>query len=1333
MNKTKRKLSVKIYFAVVYFYFILAARVKATTDDKPETEKLQLDEYIDLDIPEFYGKRAISELTLEELQLAIQNIEHKLNVLYSAHLPETSDQATTADTKGSPIEDPSLPGDEANSSKQDDFLKTEGLSSSKPSEDNLSSTKTADLDAPYPEEQFDNAALEEKPESTVDDSAVKENENSLTEKDLSMDDPLTEGTNSFIVDEPASEKDSTVFDPEEGSKSKDSTEKLSEVSKSSLDEVNDNAQEGLNQSEPKPVTTDEFTQSDPLLSNESINQSEPKPVTTDELIQSDPITSDETTESDPIASDEATDSDSVTSDETTESDPVKTDEFTQSEPPLPNETTQTDPLLSNESINQPEPDPVTSDEFTQSESKPVTTDELIQSDPITSDETTDSDLVTSDETTDSDPVTSDEFTQSESKPVTTDELIQSDPITSDETTDSDLVTSDDSISESEPDPVTSADSISESESDPVTSDDSISESEPDPVTTDEITEPDPVTPNESINQFESKPITTDEFTQTDPLLSNETTQPDPVTSNESINQPESKPVTTDEFTQPDPLLPNETTQSDPLLPNESTNQFESKPVTSDETTQPDPLLPNESINQLESKPVTSDEFTQSDPVTSGETTESDPVTSNETTESDPVTTDEFTDSDPVTTDELTDSDPVTSNETTDSDLVTSGETTDSEPVTSNETTDSDLVTSDETTDSDLVTTDEFTDSDPVTSNETTDSDLVTSGETTDSDLVTSGETTDSDLVTSDETTDSDLVTSDDSISESESDPVTSDDSISESESDPVTTDEITEPDPVTPNESINQLEDTPANLKNEAEEKQVNSAVDGDLVDNKPIDGDAEVKKSSLESPSSSTKKNSPPAIDASENNTEQNDSSSGKLNLVNNTQCVSSSNLHIWSLSSLAEKDIQKDVNCSDKVCASENERIVDFLLKHNPHIFTSIPETLSDELLSECASRVVSLTVLLDKYSDGDLSNAYNWRMFKNLVGFEVVGGGINSSPDESIYDVLACLTSIFSSFDKEKHVVVLSNMSITSVVLGGIQLMKPNQLAFNETSYSADNTDISLDNLVVSLLPDLNHLIFSGFEMSGWTCDQDQAENTAGDNFLSMATVENCSSQQVQDLLCYTFFKSAKTHVLKNNGISDLKIYTETPFLYVRHLVLIDEPGFTNLVFAHVSKLLSIDSICIVGGSLSLSIDAEILNPSEAKLQEIGIDSQCKLSILGDIDSEWISKLTLSEYVYSPGKVAERVFRIGVDKALKTSFLSIDKSSLFLTYKDEFSHAPILSSAQTSHPILANLILNPKDPSIEKESTDSIQAKAAAMYKTIGLTVSFTNESLFPCPAI
>ncbi|KAI5160584.1 hypothetical protein NEAUS03_1232, partial [Nematocida ausubeli] len=542
-----------------------------------------------------------------------------------------------------------------------------------------------------------------------------------------------------------------------------------------------------------------------------------------------------------------------------------------------------------------------------------------------------------------------------------------------------------------------------------------------------------------------------------------------------------------------------------------------------------------------------------------------------------------------------------------------------------------------------------------------------------------------------------------------------------------------ESDLVLADDAASQPEDTPADLENEAEEKQVNSTVDGDLVDNKPIDEDAEVKESSLESPSSSTKKENPPAIDASENNTEQNDSSSGKLNLVNNTQCVSSSNIHIWSLSSLAEKNIQKDANSSDKVCANENEKIVDFLLKHNPHIFTSIPETLSDELLSECASRVVSLTVLLDKYSDGDLSNAYNWRMFKNLVGFEVVGSGINSSPKENIYDVLACLTSIFSAFDKEKHVVVLSNMSITSDVLGGIQLMKPNQLAFNETSYSANNTDLSLDNLVVSLLPDLNHLTFSGFEMSGWSCDQNQAENTLGDNFLSKATVENCSSQLVQDLLCYTFFKSAKTHVLKTNDISDLRIYTETPFLYVRHLVLIDEPGFTNLAFAHVSKLMSIDSICIIGGSLSLSIDAEILNPSEAKLQEIGIDSQCKLSILGDIDSEWISKLTLSEYVYSPGKVAERVFRISVDKALKTSSLSIDKSSLFLTYKDEFSHAPILSSAQTSDPILASLMFNPKDPSKEKESTDSIQAKAAAMYKTIGLSVSFSNESLFPRPAI
>ncbi|KAI5161994.1 hypothetical protein NEAUS03_1867, partial [Nematocida ausubeli] len=469
MNKTRRKLSVKIGFAVVYFYFVLAARVNATTDDKPETEKLQLDESIKLDIPGFEGKRAISELTLEELQIAIENVKHKLSILYSAHPEETPDQTTAADTNGSPIEDPSLPGDEVNSSKQDDFLKTEGLSSSNPSEGNSSSPETADLDAPYPEEQFDNAALEEKPESTVDDSAVKENENSLTEKDLSMDDPLNEETNSFIVDEPTSEKDSTVFDPEEGFKSEDSTEELSEVSKSSLDEANNNAQqdivsnaskvsdsesipevvdesslyktaseEGLNQSESKPVTTDEFTQSEPLLSDET-TQSDP--VTSDETTQYESLLSDETTQSEPVLSDESisqSESDPAKSDETTQSEPVLSDETTQSEPTLSDETTQSDPVTSDESISQSESDPLLSDEsISQSESEPMLSDETTKSDEFTQ-----SEPVLSDETTQSEPMLSDETTQS-------DEFTQSEPVLSDETTQSESMLSDEGIEQPE--------------------------------------------------------------------------------------------------------------------------------------------------------------------------------------------------------------------------------------------------------------------------------------------------------------------------------------------------------------------------------------------------------------------------------------------------------------------------------------------------------------------------------------------------------------------------------------------------------------------------------------------------------------------------------------------------------------------------------------------------------------------------------------------------------------------------------------------------------------------------------------------------------------------
>ncbi|KAI5157264.1 hypothetical protein NEPAR06_2417, partial [Nematocida parisii] len=439
------------------------------------------------------------------------------------------------------------------------------------------------------------------------------------------------------------------------------------------------------------------------------------------------------------------------------------------------------------------------------------------------------------------------------------------------------------------------------------------------------------------------------------------------------------------------------------------------------------------------------------------------------------------------------------------------------------------------------------------------------------------------------------------------------------------------------------------------------------------------------------------------------------ELNLVNNMQCMAKSNIHIWSLPIEIEEIITQEISHPVGVTVSDNKGLAQFLIKHNSHIFRTPPNELSDELFTQCIIRTTSLTIDTSVYEEGDLSVQYNWSLFKNLMGFEIMNISENEH-SKKIENILTGIKEINESVGM-KHILVLSNMSITSGIAQKLVEMKPVQLGFNNVNYS-DFLEESLDEFIGKLSDELYSLTLCKFT---YECSDKLGSNSVEIFSIYRVYVESCTEEVIESLFSCDFYRLATTHIYKTNQLSNLDMYTKCPFLYVRNIVLIDEGAISDISSHVLSKTLSIDSICVVGGSLSLSIDGDVFNPKITKIRELGIESRCKLSITGTIESAWLSSVKLSEYIYTPGKAIQRVFKVCINEYVSACVLDINRSSLFLNYSDCFMFSPVLDCVDKSGQFKGFIKIKHASSSDEGNLSE-IQSKAVKMCESSGLNLLF-----------
>ncbi|KAI5187785.1 hypothetical protein NEIRO03_2598, partial [Nematocida sp. AWRm78] len=442
------------------------------------------------------------------------------------------------------------------------------------------------------------------------------------------------------------------------------------------------------------------------------------------------------------------------------------------------------------------------------------------------------------------------------------------------------------------------------------------------------------------------------------------------------------------------------------------------------------------------------------------------------------------------------------------------------------------------------------------------------------------------------------------------------------------------------------------------------------------------------------------------------------ELNLVNNIQCITKSNIHVWSLPIEIEERIIQGISKPVEITVSDNKELSKFLIKHNSHIFKTIPNELSNELFTQCIIRTTSLIIDTSVYEEGDLSLQYNWSLFKNLMGFEIF---VNNSENENlkkIENILTEINLINESMNTKNNILVLTNITITPEIIQKLVDIKPVQLAFNNVNYSDTVGNESLDVFISKLSDKLHTLTLCKFTY-------DYSDKSGSDSVdvssIYKVYVESCTEGVIKSLLSCDFYKCATTHIYKNNELSSLDMYIECPFLYVRNIILIDEGLINELSSSLLSKTLSIDSICVVGDSLNLSIDADVFNPEITKIRELGIDSKCTLSITGRIESEWLSSVKLSEYIYTPGKVVQRVFKVCINEYVSSCILDINRSSLFLNYSDCFAFSPVLECIDRSGKFKGFIKIKHASSSDEKNSSE-IQSKAIKMCESSGLNLLF-----------
>lgn len=397
-------------------------------------------------------------------------------------------------------------------------------------------------------------------------------------------------------------------------------------------------------------------------------------------------------------------------------------------------------------------------------------------------------------------------------------------------------------------------------------------------------------------------------------------------------------------------------------------------------------------------------------------------------------------------------------------------------------------------------------------------------------------------------------------------------------------------------------------------------------------------------------------------------------LNLNNDLSCTTYSDIHILHLNTKEEEKMMKDIELPEKDVPEENKEIVNFLMKHNTHIFVDPTKPITGKLFNSCVVRMVCLTIHLDRYDAKDFLSYFNWDIFRNLKGFEIVGTGAGESLSEkdkrSIEEILSVISSIFSSpYRKESlNVLIFSHMRVPDIIKS-ISSMEGIDLAFND-AYFSSSAGITLDEYVSHVSENAKNITFSRFSVD-LPAASEKASSTP-QNTAERVTVENCSEETLKILLMHNFFRSARTHILKNNDLTSLKYYAETPFLSVKILVLIKETKFTDLTAYDVTRIPSVNSIAIFLTGSKLTVDAAVLCSTDMSIKEFATDLGSSLTVNGKIDPQ-IDRIILKEY-----KTCND--RADINCTLKTNFTHSSLTRIAGNYQSASPFTDLLPEPRT-----------------------------------------------------
>ncbi|KAH9385230.1 uncharacterized protein NEMAJ01_0126 [Nematocida major] len=391
-------------------------------------------------------------------------------------------------------------------------------------------------------------------------------------------------------------------------------------------------------------------------------------------------------------------------------------------------------------------------------------------------------------------------------------------------------------------------------------------------------------------------------------------------------------------------------------------------------------------------------------------------------------------------------------------------------------------------------------------------------------------------------------------------------------------------------------------------------------------------------------------AIDYDPENTspEASKEGSAQLNLLDGLCCTSRKNEYFWLLTPEEESAMEDSLKSVRPVRTTDNPELVNFLVKHNAHMFKDLSGPVTDELLSQCLARTVSISIDLSVYEKGDIAKAFDWSQFVNLKGFEVFGNDPSTVPsDDAVSDIVSELLPVFEKLDASKRVVVFSNMACPSIN-SNIAKLNASHMIFAFSTYFASQNEKTLSEYIERLNPSVKRISLVSFKIGmgsedeyckneGWM-PADHAKNPPA---VEVVTVAMCDEDLVKCLLKHRFFRLTENHVLRNNGITNLSAYSNMPLLQTRGLILVQESQFSKLAVEDLSGFFSLDTIGVVGCGESLSIEADVFNPKFTKLEQAVFDDKCKISVSGELEEKWLSRIKMSVFGMKKPEVFSREY--------------------------------------------------------------------------------------------